>query len=374
MNIVHIVRGDFTPQALNGVYKVIDSLSAALTDVNRWGGVNVTVCSVSPNPHSDIYQPQGYRHVQVREPSLRFFLAKEFQRFLLSQPRDTIFHFHSVFIPWFLPAMRLLRRHGYQRIILTPHGQYTDAAMNRSLKKRMFFHLFDSKVVSLASAVHIIGHTEENDHITRNARRWQLIPNGCTPQPPRKGTGRQLVFSYLGRMDATQKGLDTLIQAFAFHRQQGGHGTLRLAGDGADLAALQKLVRQLGVANEVEFTGKLFGERKQQFLDASAFFLHPSRWDVVPTACMEAAASGVPLIINRATCLDTYTERYNAGCVTTDDGRPVLALATAMAEAERLFENKAQYQALCANAQRMVSEELNWENITRKVVELLYTI
>lgn len=290
------------------------------------GGVNVTVCSVSPNPHSDIYQPQGYRHVQVREPPLRFFLAKEFQRFLLSQPRDTIFHFHSVFIPWFLPAMRLLRRHGYQRIILTPHGQYTDAAMSHSLKKRVFFHLFDSKVVSLASAVHIIGHTEENDHITRNARRWQLIPNGCTPQPPRKGTGWQLVFSYLGRMDATQKGLDTLIQAFAFHRQQGGHGTLRLAGDGADLAALQKLVRQLGVANEVEFTGKLFGEQKQQFFDASAFFLHPSRWDVVPTACMEAAASGVPLIVSRATCLDTYTERYNAGLVTTDDGRPVLAL------------------------------------------------
>lgn len=373
MNIVHIVRGDFTPQALNGVYKVIDSLSATLTNVNG-GGVNVTVCSVSPNPHSDIYQPQGYRHVQVRESPLRFFLTKEFRRFLLSQPRDTVFHFHSVFIPWFLPTMRLLRRHGCQRFILTPHGQYTDAAMNRSLKKRVFFHIFDSKVVNLSSAVHIIGHTEENDYITRNARRWQLIPNGCTPQPPCKATGRQLIFGYLGRMDATQKGLDTLIQAFAFHRQQGGRGTLRLAGDGADLAALQELTRQLGVANEVEFTGKVFGERKQQFLNACAFFLHPSRWDVVPTACMEAAASGVPLIVSRATCLDTYTEHYNAGLVTTDNGRPVQSLTTAMAEAERLFEDKAQYQALCANAQRMVGEELNWESITRKVVGQLYTI
>lgn len=37
MNIVHIVRGDFTPQALNGVYKVIDSLSATLTNVNGGG-------------------------------------------------------------------------------------------------------------------------------------------------------------------------------------------------------------------------------------------------------------------------------------------------------------------------------------------------
>lgn len=40
MNIVHIVRGDFTPQALNGVYKVIDSLSATLTNVNGGGKRN----------------------------------------------------------------------------------------------------------------------------------------------------------------------------------------------------------------------------------------------------------------------------------------------------------------------------------------------
>ena len=44
MNIVHIVRGDFTPHALNGVYKVIDSLSIALTNVNRGGKRNRLQC------------------------------------------------------------------------------------------------------------------------------------------------------------------------------------------------------------------------------------------------------------------------------------------------------------------------------------------
>lgn len=37
MNIVHIVRDNFTPNALNGVYKVIDSLSVSLTKVNGGG-------------------------------------------------------------------------------------------------------------------------------------------------------------------------------------------------------------------------------------------------------------------------------------------------------------------------------------------------
>ena len=31
MNIVHIVRGNYTPLALNGVYMVIDNISIALS-------------------------------------------------------------------------------------------------------------------------------------------------------------------------------------------------------------------------------------------------------------------------------------------------------------------------------------------------------
>ena len=39
MNIVHIVRGNYTPLALNGVYKVIDNVSTALS--KRIGGVKL---------------------------------------------------------------------------------------------------------------------------------------------------------------------------------------------------------------------------------------------------------------------------------------------------------------------------------------------
>lgn len=38
MNIVHIVRGNYTPLALNGVYKVIDNISTALSKQMRGGG------------------------------------------------------------------------------------------------------------------------------------------------------------------------------------------------------------------------------------------------------------------------------------------------------------------------------------------------
>ena len=98
MNIVHIVRGDFNPNSLNGVYKVIDSVSKALSSNN----VNVCVLSISDKGKEDIYIPKEYNHIRVAESKFLFLITKEFKSFISNQPIDTIYHFHSVFIPWFL--------------------------------------------------------------------------------------------------------------------------------------------------------------------------------------------------------------------------------------------------------------------------------
>ena len=368
MKVVHIVRGDFSPLALNGVYKVVDNISIALSKLI--GGV--IVCSVDKNVDGEIYQPDCYKHVRFKEHPLRFFLDRRFKAFLLEQPKDTVFHFHSVFIPWFLPAVKLLRKHGYSRIVLTPHGQYIDEAMNASLKKRVFFRFFDRKVLRLVDAVQAVGQTELNGYMNSNAKQSFLIPNGCNPAYAVISCERSLVFGYMGRLDIKQKGLDVLIKAFAFYRKQGGTGVLRIAGDGADSGYMRGLCRQLGVTERVEFVGKVFGDKKKAFLDSCAWFMHPSNWDVVPTGCMEAASQGVPLVVSKETNMQEYIERYGAGLVMRDDRRPVQALAERLSEAENIFGDEAQYRRCCMNARRMVAEELNWDAIARKDIKLLY--
>ncbi|MGM9724444.1 MAG: glycosyltransferase family 4 protein [Prevotella sp.] len=322
--------------------------------------------------HESIYQSCSYEHVQFREHSLRFFLDKDFRSFLLSQSRTAVFHFHSVFIPWFLPAVRLLRRNGFRRIVLTPHGQYVDAAMRRSLKKRVFFRFFDRNVLRTVDVVHVIGHTEINRYIEDNARAYRLIPNGCQPQRKGKVCSQSLAFGYLGRLDIAQKGLDTLIKAFAFYRRQGGTAVMTVAGGGSDGGRLKEMCNVLGVSGQVRFAGKVFGGDKGRFLEGCSFFIHPSNWDGIPTACMEAAACGVPLIVSRATNLDIYVEKYRCGFVMPDDGRPVQALAEQFVKAERLFADKNSYGQMCATALKMVDEELNWDIIAMKVVKELY--
>lgn len=95
---------------------------------------------------------------------------------------------------------------------------------------------------------------------------------------------------------------------------------------------------------------------------------------MLPTGCLEAAASGTPLIVSVETNLGTYLNKFKSGFVYLSDGRPVQALADKLVEAERLFEQKDDYLEMCKNANRMICEELNWDNIADMDMKELYNI
>lgn len=130
----------------------------------------------------------------------------------------------------------------------------------------------------------------------------------------------------------------------------------------------------MGVNSSVCFIGKVFGKDKLQFLQKCAWFVHPSRWDVLPTACLEAASCGVPLIVSHETNLDIYLKKYDAGIVMASDDRPIQALATYLVDAEKIFENQLRYAEFCEQTQKMLQEELNWKRIASMDVKLLYKL
>lgn len=366
MNIVHIVRGDFNPNSLNGVYKVIDSVSKVLSSKN----VNVCVLSVSDKKNTDIYIPQGYKHIRVTESKLLFFITQEFKSFIDAQSIDTIYHFHSVFIPWFLVAMKYIKSHGCDHIVLTPHGQYITEAMNISLKKRIFFYFFDSKVIQNADIIHLIGRKEHNSYIKNNNKNIRFIPNGCESFNnvlPK----RDLVFGYLGRLEIRQKGLDVLVKAFGEYIRNGGSGVLKIAGDGPNKNELEVLVKDEKIEKDVSFEGILYDGDKWRFLENSAFFLHPSSWDVIPTACMEAASCYVPLIITEETNLGEYILKYQSGYIIN---KYVKDIVEKLFTAEELFKKDDEYEKMCMNSYKMIQKELNWDNIGQRFIKELYII
>ena len=225
----------------------------------------------------------------------------------------------------------------------------------------------------MVDGVQCIGKTEINSYIKRNTKKYIVIPNGCSSLLQNMDTSKRiLIFGYMGRLQIDQKGLDTMIFAFYNYIKKGGKGILKIVGDGKDKKVIERLVSELGLVDRVFLEGVMYDNDKWTFLKNCAFFLHPSRWDVIPTASMEAATCFVPLIVTRATNLDTYVEHYNSGFV-VEDYHSEDSLLDALFNAENLFFNKNEYTKTCQHSADMIVNELNWTSIANKNIKQLYS-
>ncbi|NIT57028.1 MAG: glycosyltransferase, partial [Aliifodinibius sp.] len=139
----------------------------------------------------------------------------------------------------------------------------------------------------------------------------EIIPNGIELSEfenlPERGRFRrkhdlgddQRVILYLGRIHKIKiKGLDLLVRAFAELTKPLNSVKLVIAGpDDGYLSSLKKLITDLGISNEVLFTGHLYGEDKvEAYVDADVFVL-PSTYEIFGNVVLEACACGTPVIV-----------------------------------------------------------------------------
>src|SRR6185369_4089649 len=74
---------------------------------------------------------------------------------------------------------------------------------------------------------------------------------------------------------------------------------LVIAGTGPERARLEALRDSLGLANAVEFCGRIDRDVMAQRLANARVALNPSRVDNMPNSVLEAMASGVPVVSTR---------------------------------------------------------------------------
>lgn len=365
--IFHILAGKANPNTMNGVNKVVDALANEQVKMN----FNVTVVGIANNTekrHQPIYNYKLFKKTGF------FSYPKEALEYLLANSdENSIFHFHSVFIPWFLPLIKALKKNGREHIFLTPHGQYVNAAMKASLKKRLFFSFFDKRILREVEAVHIIGCCTENNHyINDNSKRVTVIPNGYYRTNDYEYEAKKsLVFGYIGRLECKQKGLDNLLFAFSKYIKNGGHGSLWIAGKGPDEDFLKRIVQKENIKDAVHFLGVVYDDEKWAFLKSCSVLITPSNWEGIPTGCLESASLGCPQLITEATNLGPYVRKYHSGLVIGKS--EISSITNLLADFEVIFGTE-KYFEMRKNTKKMIDEELNWSNITLKIVKELYGI
>jgi glycosyltransferase involved in cell wall biosynthesis len=113
-----------------------------------------------------------------------------------------------------------------------------------------------------------------------------------TPDHPWYAHGQPPVILGVGRL-TRQKDFATLVRAFALARQQ-RPARLIILGEGEDRAALEALIRELGVADDVALPG--FRDNAMAYMAGSALFVLSSAWEGLPTVLIEALAAGARVV------------------------------------------------------------------------------
>ncbi|WP_269858235.1 glycosyltransferase [Streptomyces sp. RPT161] len=131
------------------------------------------------------------------------------------------------------------------------------------------------------------------------------VPNGLEPAAfdhriPATGDRRDLL--YLGRLEIAQKGLDLLLRAYAEAAPRLG-ARLRIAGDGPDEAELRRLAGQLGIADRVDWLGRVDGTARFDLLAGARLVCMPSRYETFGMVAAEALATGTPVLAYDIPCL-----------------------------------------------------------------------
>jgi glycosyltransferase involved in cell wall biosynthesis len=121
--------------------------------------------------------------------------------------------------------------------------------------------------------------------------------------------------------------IPTALRAFARVRQQWPHASMSVAGSGPELPALQALSAELGLANAVQFVGRVDNAQMASLYAKADLLLNASTVDNMPISILEALASGVPVVSTAAGGIPDLVEDGRTALLVPVGDHPALAAA-----------------------------------------------
>ena len=231
---------------------------------------------------------------------------------LRSHARDyDLLHIHALFSFVPLAAARAARRAGIP-YLMRPLGLLNSWGMENRRRwiKALSFRFFDRPALDQAAAMHYTSDDECNDAARLELKsRAAVIPLGIDMKPFEKlpspgvflqkhpvAAGREIIL-FLSRVNP-KKGIHDLLPAFAELHRTRPQALLVIAGEGesAYVDSLKGKCIELGINNEVLWTGMLEGQTKLAAFAAARLFVLPSYSENFGIALLEAMAAGLPCV------------------------------------------------------------------------------
>jgi glycosyltransferase involved in cell wall biosynthesis len=171
-----------------------------------------------------------------------------------------------------------------------------------------------------------------------------------------------------GRFDLFQKGLDTLLRAFAALAPDFPGLRLCVAGRGKDGERVRSLSRSLGLESRLDFREGVSRDEVLSLFSGALALLMPSRLEGLPMVAGEAMAAGVPVIASDVGALDELLEAGRAGVLVPPDDAVALAAAT-----RDLLRDASRREEL-SGAARASAERFRWDRVADEHLDFLTTV
>ena len=245
-----------------------------------------------------------------------------------------LWQFHS------LAASLALRKIGKNYHIFT-HGML-DPWFQRKyplkhLKKKIYWHLFESKVFNGSKSVFFTSKKEEqlaNYWLSNLKIKKEIINYGISQPPKEKEKLKQNfinkfpilkdkeIILFLSRIDY-KKGVDLILEAFGEINKVHRNIFLLIAGPNTDNNSLKSklnfFIKKYKIKDKVIFTGMLKGKMKWGAFYASDFYCLPSHSENFGIVVAEALACGALVGITNKVNIFEEIQEANAGLIFKDD-------------------------------------------------------
>jgi glycosyltransferase involved in cell wall biosynthesis len=226
-----------------------------------------------------------------------------------------------------------------------------------------------SRIVSNAAAIVTVSEyfkAYAAQKLNIDPERIYVAPNGVDINrfsPPKHRVHNETCrLISVGRLERI-KGHDILVKAAHLLKSQGADISLTLVGDGKERENLERQVNELELGNLVHFLGDQPPDSIVEQLHRSDIFVMPSRDESFGVACIEAMATGLPVVASRVGGLPAFVEQGINGLLFESEHPEQLAAAVAI-----LLKDPEQRNHMGTNAIDTVRSKFSHEKTVRKLL------
>lgn len=281
------------------------------------------------------------------------------------------------------------RRTGLVPFVFNPQGleEFGATDPRRARLKRLGYWPLQRAVRACARAADRVIATDRAlepavlAHLSVPVDRIRLVPNAidlvrcdgvaaaASTLRPREAAGiapDEVVLLSVGRLEQN-KGFEVLGRALARLARTGGLPPWRwvLLGAGPNRRRLERLMRDLGIAERVLLLGRVSDESLHAWYDASTLFVHPTLYEGSSLVTLEAMARRRAIVASRAGGLpDKVEPGANGWLVPPGDEQ---ALSVALREALR---DPARLRVMGEKSRDIVESRFAWPSVVGQLMDV----